>query len=93
MLLLVKTKTFSLCVETWKAFQDIKKEIEKSVVQSIDESLPFELECDASDIAIAAMLNQASRPVAFSSRTLHGSELKQPPIEKEPCAVIEAIRH
>ena len=37
-LLLVKTKTFSLCVEAEKAFQGLKKEIENSV----------ELECDAS---------------------------------------------
>ena len=81
-----------MCVEAEKAFHDLKKEIEKSV-QSIDESLPFELECDASDIAIAAVLNQASRPVAFFSRTLHGSELKWPPVKKEACAIIEAIIH
>ena len=89
--LLVKTN--ELCAEAEKSFQDLKKEIENSVVQRVDESLPFELECDASDIAIAAVLNQAGRPVAFFSRTLHGSELKWPPVEKEACSIIEAIRH
>ena len=35
--LLGKTKTFSLCVEAEKAFHNLKKEIENTIVQSIDE--------------------------------------------------------
>ena len=42
----------------------------------MDESLSFELECDASDIAIPAVLNQASRLAVSFSRTFHGFELK-----------------
>ena len=74
--LIVKTKTFPLCVEAEKGFHDLKKEIENSVVQSIDESLSFELYCDTSDSAIAAVLNQVNRPVVSFSRTLHGSKMK-----------------
>ena len=82
-----------MCVEAENTFHGLKKEIENSVIQSINESLPFELECDTSNIVIAAVLNQGDRPVAFFSRTLHGSELKCPPVEKEACAIIEAIIH
>ena len=42
----------------------------------IDESLPFKVECDVSDIAISAALKQGRRPVAFISKTLQGNELK-----------------
>ena len=43
-------------------------------------------------MAISATLNQAGRPVAFMSRTLHGSERRYPTVEKEATAIVEAIR-
>lgn len=90
---LVKTGVFPLNAEAKKAFQKLKIIIENAVVLSIDESLPFELECDASNIALAGVLNQSGRPVAFFSRTLHDSELKWPSVEKEACAIVEAVRY
>ena len=73
-------------------FENIKKEIAHASLSTIDEGLPFTVECDASETTVSATLNQGGRPVAFLSRTLHSSELHYPAIEKEATAVIEAVR-
>ena len=86
-------KSFPLSQEAKKAFEDLKNIIAKAVVSAIDESVPFEVETDASDVALAATLNQNGRPVAFYSRTLQGSELKHSAVEKEAQAIVESIRH
>ena len=54
--------------------------------------MPFVVECDTSDVAILAMLNQGGHPVAFMSRTLHESKLHYPVVEKEATAIIEAVQ-
>jgi len=88
-----QNRKFPLEDKALEAFLELKKDVENSVVCVIDESQPIELETDASEFALAATLNQNSGPVAFFSRTLHGSELKYPAIEKEAAAIIEAVRH
>ena len=55
--------------------------------------MPFVVECNASDVAISATLNQGGHPMAFMSRTLHGSELHYPAVEKEATAIFEAVRN
>ena len=73
-------------------FEEIKEDIAKASLAAIDENLPFIVECDASEVAVSATLNQGGRPVAFMSRTLHASERHYPAVEKEATAIIEAVR-
>ena len=87
-----KAKSFPLNDSQINNFQNLKKEIARAALQSIDKNMPFVVECDTSNVAISATLNQGGRPVAFMSRTLHGSELHYPAVEKEATAIIEAVR-
>ena len=89
---LKQTTKFPLDDTALNDFNALKKEIEKAVLLSIDENLPFVVECDASDVAISATLNQNGRPVAFMSRTFQGSEVHYPAVEKEATAIVEAVR-
>ena len=89
---LADAKEFPLSANSLNAFNLLKNELSNAALQSIDECLPFVVECDASDVAISATLNQGGRPVAFMSRTLQGSEIYYPAFEKEATAIIEAVR-
>ena len=86
-------KSSPLSQEAVEAFESLKLLIEKTVVTAIDEHVPFEVETDALEVAIAATLNQNGRLVAFFSRTLQGCELKHAAVEKEAQAIIKAIHH
>ena len=51
----------------------------------------LDIESDASEFSLAALLNQNGRSVAFIFRMLNSAELKYPSTEKEDAAIIEAI--
>ena len=90
--LFTNIKTFPISKEANKCFESIKNDIVKASLQAIDHSETFTVESDASDHALAATLSQNGRPVAFFSRSLSDSEKRHSTIEKEACAIVEALR-
>ena len=89
---LTKTEKLPLDDEARQALNTLKDQLARASLHPIDESIPFTVETDASDFAIAATLNQNGRPVAFHARTLSVAEQKHSAIEKEACAIVEALR-
>ena len=75
------------------AFNNLKQEVESAVLYSVDNSTELQLETDASDFALSAVLNQNGRPVAFFSRMLKGPELGHSSVEKEAAAIVEVVKH
>ena len=89
---LLKPDGFPLRSEALLAFEDLKTGLRKACLGCIREGVPFVVECDASDYAVAAVLSQGGRPVAFLSRTLSKPEKSYPAIEKEAAAILEEVR-
>jgi hypothetical protein len=76
-----------------KAFEELKMSISTPpVLQAADFSKEFVLVCDASDVAVSAVLNQRQEkglaPIAFASRLLNPAEQKYSIHEKECLAVV-----
>ena len=53
---------------------------------------PFEIETDASDYAIGAILTQQGHPVAYHSETLSETVRKYPTYDKEMYCIVQACR-
>ena len=80
---LIQNNVFPLPENALHAFQNLKVEIENAVARTIDETITFEVETDASDFPIAATLNQARRLVAYFSRSLSQTESRHFAVKKE----------
>ena len=64
--------------------QRLLENAELTIVQLIartNEDIPFIAECDASDIAVSASLNQNGKSVVFLSKTLSGAQRHYPAVE------------
>lgn len=60
-------KSFPLTQQATGTFESLKKTIEDTVVTAVDESVLFEVETDASEVALAAKLNQKTRSVLLAN--------------------------
>jgi hypothetical protein len=89
---LLRKKQFPLSDELISAFKALKDDVAKAVMAAIEDDVPFRVETDASEFAIAATLSQAGLPVAFFSRTLNKCE-QLLILRREAYAAVESLRY
>lgn len=82
--LLKKEVKFTWNTEHDEAFVKIKTQWERDLELYIpNDKMRFELETDASNVGIGAVLRQSNRPVTYISRSLSGAEINYSISEKE----------
>jgi hypothetical protein len=75
------------------AFELLKQKlIQAPLLRTLDESLPYEVVTDASDLGLGGVLLQEGQPVAFESRKLNDAELNYQTTGKEMLVVVHALR-
>ncbi|XP_049360412.1 uncharacterized protein LOC125825111 [Solanum verrucosum] len=94
-------ESFDMCLENLdrqyiQAFESLKKMlIEAPILTSPNWELPFELMCDASDVAVGAVLGQMKEKVFhsiyYASKTLDAAQTNYTVIKKEILALVYAF--
>ena len=98
--LLKKDEPFNWTDEQRVAFTSLKNAFQNNVtLKHVDESLPYQLETDASSAAISGILSQlfpgetVARPIAFYSRQLNDAESRYDTKERELLAIVDSLQH
>nr|GEV81576.1 hypothetical protein [Tanacetum cinerariifolium] len=94
--LLEKNTPFIFSKECVEAFQTLKIKLTKApILIAPDWDMPFELMCDASDLAIGVVLGQRQdkhfRPIYYASNTMTEAESNYTTTKKEMLAVVYAF--
>ena len=84
---------FKWTQEHTEAVRALKKRlVEYTQLQLPDQSKPYELETDASDYALGAVLKQEDRPLGFLSKKMNEAQQKYSTYQKEFLAIITALK-
>ena len=76
-----------------QAFEELKQCLcSVPVLTLLDLQKPFEIETDASDYAVGAVLTQHGHPMAYHSETLSDTVHKYPTYDKEMYSIVQASR-
>ncbi|XP_070032841.1 uncharacterized protein [Nicotiana tomentosiformis] len=96
-LLLTKDAKFHFNEDCMKAFELLKFKLTTTpIITAPNWSLPFELMCDANDVAVIAVLGQRVNkifdPVYYASKTMNNAQVNYTMTKKELLAIIFAMK-
>eukprot|EP00253_Pinus_taeda_P031869 PITA_31869 len=76
-----------------KAFESLKEKISSTLVLALpDLRQPFEIQTDASDYAMGAVLLHHGKPIAFHSEIFNGVVVNYPTYDKELYALVQSVK-
>ena len=77
-----------------RAFNKLKTFLASApVLHNPDFNKPFSIACDASNLAVAGVLQQMGHPIAYFSKKLNKSQINYSTIEKETLAIVLTLEH
>ena len=89
---LMKAEVFQWKNVHTKAFEKLKEELCKMVLKAFDPDQDVEISCDASSVAVGAVIRQAGQPVLIISKTLPKAEKKYSQLDREARAIVYALK-
>ena len=76
-----------------KAFDTLKEKISTTPVLALpDLQRPFEIQTDASDYAMGAVLTQHGKPICYHSETFNSAVVNYPTYDKELYALVHSVK-
>ena len=89
----MKKYAFSWTREATKAFEHLKEAIRQaSVLDTLEFTKTFIVECDSLGNGIGVVLMQEGRPISFEIRSIKGKYLQKAIYEKEMLAILYALK-
>ena len=90
----LKGRSFKWSEATDNAFQLMKKKITQApILAFLDFDKVFEVDCDALEVGIGAVLSQEGRAMAFYSEKLNGPKAKYSTYDAEFLVIVQVLRH